>query len=58
MINERIKELMNQTGVPVSMPFYKWCEKFAELVVQECANYAFSDEQEHKAMLKHFGVEP
>jgi hypothetical protein len=26
---------MNQTGVPVSMPFDKWCEKFAELIVQE-----------------------
>jgi hypothetical protein len=35
-MNERIKELMNQTGVPVSMPFDKWCEKFAELIVREC----------------------
>lgn len=35
-MNERIRELMNQTGVPVSMPFDKWCEKFSELVVLEC----------------------
>jgi len=32
---------MEQTGVPLSMPFDKWCEKFAELVAEhereECA---------------------
>jgi len=32
-------------------------EKFAELIVRECADYAFSDEQDHRTMLKHFGVE-
>ena len=31
-------------------------KKFAELIVRECANYAYSDDQDHKAMLKHFGV--
>ena len=31
--------------------------KFYELIVRECANYAYSDDQDHKAMLKHFGVE-
>ena len=31
-MNERIKELMEQTGVPLSIPFDKWCEKFADLV--------------------------
>ena len=35
-MNGRIKELMEQTGLPLSMPFDKWCEKFAELIVQEC----------------------
>jgi hypothetical protein len=30
---------------------------FAELIVRECANYAFSDDQDNTAMLKHFGVE-
>lgn len=29
---------------------------FAELIVRECAAYAFSDDQDHKAMLNHFGV--
>lgn len=31
--------------------------KFAELIIRECAAYAFSDDQDHKAMLNHFGVE-
>ena len=31
--------------------------KFARLIVAECANYAFSDDHERDAMLKHFGVE-
>jgi hypothetical protein len=36
MMNERLQELMNQTGVPTSIPFDQWCEKFAELIVKEC----------------------
>ena len=66
-MNERIKELMNQTGVPTSIPFDQWCEKFAELIVRECADVAkhhvmnistyadadFVDEQ----IREHFGVE-
>jgi len=40
-MNERIKELMEQTGVPLSMPFDQWCEKFANLIAaherEECA---------------------
>jgi hypothetical protein len=64
-MNERIQELMNQTGVPVSMPFDKWCEKFAELIVRECANLSFKDTGEvttigeiavNNMILKHFGV--
>lgn len=31
-------------------------KKFAEIIVRECANYAFSDDQERIAMLNHFGV--
>ena len=46
-MNERIKELMKQTVVPLSMPFDKWCEKFAALVAaherEECAKLC--DEQ-------------
>ncbi len=61
-MNNRIKELMNQTGVPVSMPFDKWCEKFAELIVQECARVElyWLSEQDRKAVAEkikqHFGV--
>jgi len=36
-MNERIKELAEQTGVPLSMPFDQWYAKFAELIVRECA---------------------
>ena len=69
-MNERIKELMEQTGVPLSMPFDKWCEKFAELIVKECANqcdllldhkisseWARGTHDCSKAIRKHFGVE-
>ncbi len=64
-MNERTKELMNQTGVPVSMPFDKWCEKFAELIVRECAEFARKHNLEkadrshmiHKAIKEHFGVD-
>ena len=43
ILNERIKELMDQTGVPTSIPFDRWCEKFAELIVKECAGIALKD---------------
>ena len=39
-MNERIKELMNQTGIPTSIPLDQWCEKFAELIVRQCGYYA------------------
>jgi hypothetical protein len=62
-MNERIRELAKEAGI-----FYYRkgklqvdMEKFAELIVRECAEYA---EQEldmagykKKFMLKHFGVE-
>jgi hypothetical protein len=35
-MKDRLKELMNQTGVPTSIPFDQWCEKFTELIVKEC----------------------
>ena len=53
-MNRRSKDRNGWVNFPVDDPKL---EKFAELIVKECANYAFSDEQEHKAMLKHFGVE-
>jgi hypothetical protein len=65
-MNERIRELAklcNETsttyfdgrGNITTTHFNE--EKFAELIVGECATYAFSDDQDRKAMLKHFGVE-
>jgi hypothetical protein len=69
-MNKRIKELAEQVGVTISgytdnnSGYYEpsgasseELEKFAELIVQECATYAFSDDQDRRAMLKHFGVE-
>ena len=62
-MNQRITEL-SIAAAPVnsSIPQSEWnipkefIEKFAELIVRECAGYAFSDDQDHNAMLKHFGV--
>ena len=66
-MNERILELMKQTGVPTSIPFDQWCEKFAELIIRECADiakhhvmnistYADADFVE-KQITENFGVE-
>jgi uncharacterized FlaG/YvyC family protein len=61
-MSERIKELMEQTGVPLSMPFDKWCEKFAELIVKETmqvvANQLPSNQylDVAQAVIEHFGV--
>ena len=64
-MNERIRELVGQATIHSPDGFYTYTQidakKFAELIVQECAEYA-----EHKLdmagykkkfMLKHFGVE-
>ncbi len=61
-MNEKIKELFEQayggewpTDITNIAP--SELERFAKLIVNECANYAFSDDQGRNAMLKHFGVE-
>jgi hypothetical protein len=58
-MNERIKTLAKQslpefylTNCPSAL------EKFAELIIRECVDYAFSDEYERSEMFKHFGVKP
>jgi len=56
-VNKRIKELAEQCWDRRLDGLHFDQEKFAELIVRECANYAFSDEQDHRAMLKQFGVE-
>ena len=56
-MNERIRELAEQCRDRRLDGLHFDQEMFAELIVKECADYAFSDEQDHRAMLKHFGVE-
>ena len=69
-MNERIRELAEQAshqspdGYPVTIPYSKdFAEKFAELIVKECANIANSgiDPAESHLIgndiLEHFGVE-
>jgi hypothetical protein len=64
MMNERIKELAEQAGyLPDNFGIGHWdmpeCKKFAELIVQKCANLADEAEPYKAADLikKHFGVE-
>jgi len=72
-MNERIKELMVQVCKEQGLPFTvehnraymldNFSEKFAELIVQECARvyWNIDDGEIHgeyvKALKKHFGVE-
>ena len=61
-MNERLNELAGQ-ATNIQYGVYDGFDrvtfdrdKFAKLIVLECANYAFSDDYEHAAMLKYFGV--
>ena len=70
-MNKRTRELMVELKKTVSthrgaavLIGYDEIEKFAELVVRECADVAFDDwcegtneESSQMAILKHFGVE-
>lgn len=66
-MNERIRELREQAGL---QPYYDaqegQIEKFAELIVRECANICFSEAEGHSmafgdhcgiVIKSHFGVE-
>ena len=70
-MNERIKELAQQAEIYAGelideganwddAPIY-YTEKFAELIVRECADIATMNQYQHFAtgtyVLKHFGVE-
>jgi len=61
-MNERIKELANKAGLPTYNPegIPTKLEKFAELIVRECADIADTAEPYKSSDLikKHFGVEP
>jgi len=68
-MNKRIDELVTATDAwcDQNLPTHwtddvdkylpVWNEKFAQLIVRECVDYAFSDDYERQQMLKHFGVE-
>jgi len=80
-LNERIKELAEQATIKTSFRYYTWGdriatttkevfdrEKFAELIVRECADVCFRIDGEYDGeevlatwcgdgILKHFGVE-
>jgi len=63
-MNERIKELLEQAGVKyVTMPKDTVYEKFAELIVKECAGIVENQgkfsryDTLAKKIKKHFGVE-
>jgi len=65
-MNEKIKQLAEQAGyLPDMFGIGHWdmpeCQKFAELIVRECAkrvDYWESRQGEHADdLLKHFGVE-
>jgi hypothetical protein len=60
-MNERIHTLAEEAGLYCDGTPDAWdqeaIEKFAQLIVWECVDYAFSDDYERQQMLKHFGVE-
>ena len=62
-MNERIRELAEQAGFKVNwqhedVQAIKMArfEKFAELIVRECAEICL-EANDHKNILRHFGVE-
>ena len=61
-MNERIKELAEQAGIYnlelTDETEYWILEKFAELIVRECADIALREEHDpYECIKKHFGVE-
>jgi hypothetical protein len=57
--NERIRELLEQVGVKyVTMPDDTVYEKFAELIVRECAELCdINDKEQGDILRKHFKFE-
>jgi hypothetical protein len=59
-MNERIRELARESGLLVHNPegVPTKLEKFAELIVRECAAIALREDHEpSECILRHFGVE-
>ena len=60
-MHKRIRELVRQAGLDdPDFPIEDWdnvpLEKFAELIVKECAEICL-EANDHKNILRHFGVE-
>jgi hypothetical protein len=60
-MNERIKELAEQAGMNIVndqfSTYGKFAEKFAELIVRECAGIAHGSDQPSVDIKYYFGVE-
>ena len=58
-MNKRIKQLAKEAGMYIVddefSTYGKFAEKFAELIVLECA-WLSTDKTDRTAMFKHFGV--
>ena len=63
-MNKRIKQLAEQVDSEFNSPYdrHKAIERFAELIVRECAEIACSntrvDSKLYLMIQEHFGVEP
>ena len=64
-MNERIKQLAEQAGIVIPKDseynghiYRNSIEKFAELIVRECANIALREDHDpYECILAHFGVD-
>ena len=60
-MNERIKELWAEAAKTTQSDSWeeqtKFMERFAELIVRECAEICL-EANDHKNILQHFGIEP
>jgi hypothetical protein len=60
-MNERIRKLAEQAGMIIVddkfSTYGKFAEKFAELIVKECAGIAHGSDTPSRDIKEHFGVE-
>ena len=58
-VNPKIRELAEQSGCSIDRLGFGegHLEKFAELIVQECANICGKDSLDYRYIKEHFGLE-
>ena len=59
-MNERIIELMLEAGKTIPGDKHidaDFCKKFAELIIEECIDYAFANGDNVDYLKQYFGVE-